>query len=121
MPIPFFRRRTYLPFVWEGIAKMLAPLLYRVRTSGLENLPRTGQLMEIKPGFEFMARQASAPVMAAAIDGLWGSIFSFAGNKYLWKSPRLMPTHVFIAFGKLTPPEKASPGWARLELLDLGE
>jgi acyl-[acyl-carrier-protein]-phospholipid O-acyltransferase/long-chain-fatty-acid--[acyl-carrier-protein] ligase len=52
---------------------------------------------------------------------LWGSIFSFAGNKYLWKSPRLMPTHVFIAFGELTPADRVSAAWARLELLDLGE
>ena len=206
MPIPLFRRRTYLPFHWELIAKAIARVLYRVRTSGLENLPRTGgvllitnhisyvdvvvlqlvcprpirfvgyqglrrnpffnwcfeltgsialapesplqgtraairalqrgelvciapeghisrtgQLMEIKAGFELIARQARVPVMAAALDGLWGSVFSFAGNKYLWKSPRIMPTHVFIAFGQPVPPAKASPSWARTELLDLGE
>src|SRR3954468_22578923 len=76
--------------------------------------------MEIKKGFEAMAKQANVPVVAAAIDGLWGSIFSFAGNKYLWKSPRLMPTPVFIAFGRPTPPNEVSTAWARRELLDLG-
>lgn len=84
------------------------------------HISRTGQLMEIKPGFETMARQANVPVIAAAIDGLWGSVFSFAGNKYLWKSPRLMPTHVFIAFGRPVPAAEASTTWARRELLDLG-
>lgn len=84
------------------------------------HISRTGQLMEIQRGFEVMARQAEVPVVAAAIDGLWGSVFSFAGNKYLWKSPRLMPTHVFISFGAATPPEKVSTEWARRELLDLG-
>jgi acyl-[acyl-carrier-protein]-phospholipid O-acyltransferase/long-chain-fatty-acid--[acyl-carrier-protein] ligase len=198
-------RRSHLPFFLEFIASTVARLLYRVRTSGAENLPktggvllianhisyvdvvvlqlacprpirfvgyqgltrngffnwvfkisgsipisseqprqgmkaavaalragevvcvcpeghisRTGQLMAIQRGFEVMARQAEVPVVAAAIDGLWGSIFSFAGNKYLWKSPRLLPTPVFIAFGQATPPERVSPGWARLELLDLG-
>ena len=83
-------------------------------------ISRTGQLMEIQRGFELIARQANVPVVAAAIDGLWGSVFSFAGNKYLWKSPRLMPTPVFIAFGCATPPEQVSPSWARRELLDLG-
>ncbi len=206
MPTPFFRRRTYLPFHLELIASLIARVLYRVRTSGLEHLPerggvllianhityvdvvvlqlvcprpirfighkglrrnrffnwcfemsgcigisseqpregmraavralkagevvcicpeghisRTGQLMEIQRGFEMIARQAEVPVIAASIDGLWGSIFSFAGNKYLWKSPRLMPTPVFIAFGRPTPPEKVSTAWARIELLDLGE
>lgn len=206
MPTPLFRRRTYLPFYLEFIASLIARLLYRVRTSGLEHLPaqggvllianhityvdvvvlqlvcprpirfighkglrrnrffnwcfdisgcigisaeqpregmraavralkagelvcmcpeghisRTGQLMRIQRGFELIARQAEVPVIAASIDGLWGSIFSFAGNKYLWKSPRLMPTHVFIAFGQPTPPERVSTAWARVELLDLGE
>lgn len=85
------------------------------------HISRTGQLMEIQRGFEVMARQADVPVVTAAHDGLWGSIFSFAGNKYLWKSPRLMPTHVFVAFGRPTPPEQVSVAWARRELLDLGE
>lgn len=84
------------------------------------HISRTGQLMEIKKGFELMARQAQVPVVAAAIDGLWGSIFSFAGNKYLWKSPRLKPTHVFVAFGAPVSPERATVSWARRELLDLG-
>jgi acyl-[acyl-carrier-protein]-phospholipid O-acyltransferase/long-chain-fatty-acid--[acyl-carrier-protein] ligase len=205
MTNPLLPRRSHLPFFLEFIASTVARLLYRVRTSGAENLPktggvllianhisyvdvvvlqlacprpirfvgyqgltrngffnwvfkisgsipisseqprqgmkaavaalragevvcvcpeghisRTGQLMAIQRGFEVMARQAEVPVVAAAIDGLWGSIFSFAGNKYLWKSPRLLPTPVFIAFGQATPPERVSPGWARLELLDLG-
>src|SRR5688500_9577400 len=206
MPTPLFRRRTYLPLHLEVIAHAIVRCLYRVRTSGLEHLPRkggvllisnhityvdvgvlqlvcprpirfighkglrrnrffdwcfevtgsialsdenpaqgmddagaalkrgevvcicpeghisrTGQLMAIKPGFDEIARRAGVPVMAAAIDGLWGSIFSFAGNKYLWKSPRLMPTHVFIAFGKPVNAAEVSTAWARRELLDLGE
>ncbi len=84
------------------------------------HISRTGQLMEIQRGFEVMARQAGVPVVAAAMDGLWGSIFSFAGNKYLWKAPRVMPTHVFIAFGNPMPAEQATTEWARRELLDLG-
>ncbi len=84
------------------------------------HISRTGQLMEIKKGFELIARQANVPVVAAAHDGLWGSIFSFAGHKYIWKSPRLTPTDVFIAFGRPTPPAQVSIAWARRELLDLG-
>ena len=205
MPYSAFRRRSHLPFLLELIARSVARVLYRVRTSGAGNIPsaggvllianhisyvdvvvlqlacprpirfvghqglrrngffnwcfemsgsipisveqpragmkaavaalkagelvclcpeghisRTGQLMEIQRGFEVMARQANVPVIAAAIDGLWGSVFSFAGNKYLWKSPRLLPTHAFIAFGTATAPDRVSPAWARRELLDLG-
>ncbi len=84
------------------------------------HISRTGQLMELKRGFAVIARNAGVPVIPVAIDGLWGSVFSFAGNKYLWKSPRLMPTAVFIAFGEPIPAEKASVAVARKAMLDLG-
>jgi acyl-[acyl-carrier-protein]-phospholipid O-acyltransferase / long-chain-fatty-acid--[acyl-carrier-protein] ligase len=84
------------------------------------HVSRTGQLMTIRPGFEVIAREAGVPVIPASIDGLWGSVFSFAGNKYLWKSPRLMPTPAFVAFGAPIPPERADPMTARRALLDLG-
>lgn len=83
-------------------------------------ISRTGQLMELKRGFTLMARHAGVPVIPAAIDGLWGSVFSFAGNKYLWKSPRLKPTPVFIAFGAPIPAEQATVAVARKAMLDLG-
>ena len=34
----------------------------------------------------------TAPVIPAAIDGLWGSTLSFAGRRYFSKAPRLLPT-----------------------------
>ncbi len=83
-------------------------------------ISRTGQLMPLMRGFEVVARRAGVPVVPAFIDGVWGSVFSFAGNKYLWKSPRLMPTPVFVQFGAPLPPERAEPILARKALLDLG-
>jgi len=84
------------------------------------HISRTGQLMTIMRGFEVAARRAGVPVVPAYIDGVWGSVFSFADNKYLWKSPRLMPTPVFVQFGAPMPPGQAEPGYARKVLLDLG-
>lgn len=84
-------------------------------------ISRTGQLMALKRGFGLIAESAKAPVVPSVIDGLWGSIYSFAGNKYLWKSPRLMPTPVCVIFGPPIPPEKVDLGTARRALLDLGE
>jgi acyl-[acyl-carrier-protein]-phospholipid O-acyltransferase/long-chain-fatty-acid--[acyl-carrier-protein] ligase len=84
-------------------------------------ISRTGQLMILKRGFGLIAEAAKAPVIPAVIDGLWGSIYSFAGNKYLWKSPRLMPTPVCVVFGQPIPHHLADVASARQALLDIGE
>ena len=51
-------------------------------------LTRTGCLMELKSGFEIIARRAQCPVIVAHLDGLWGSIYSFEGGRYFTKLPR---------------------------------
>ncbi len=83
-------------------------------------ISRTGQLMRIKKGFELMARKAGVPVVPVAHDGLWGSVFSFSGNRYLFKSPRLMRTHVCVVWGEPIPAREASAAVVRRALLDLG-
>ncbi|HWA09339.1 MAG TPA: AMP-binding protein [Opitutaceae bacterium] len=80
----------------------------------------TGQLMQVRKGFEMMARRAGVPVVPAFIDGLWGSIFSFAGHRYIWKPPRMMPTPVFVAFGRPMSADEVDGAAARRALLDLG-
>jgi acyl-[acyl-carrier-protein]-phospholipid O-acyltransferase/long-chain-fatty-acid--[acyl-carrier-protein] ligase len=82
-------------------------------------ISRTGQLMAIQRGFELMARRAKVPVIPAAVDGLWGSVFSFSGNRYLWKRPRFSRTSVCVAFGEPIAFERADCAQARRALLDL--
>ncbi len=203
MPLLSFRRRSYVPYVFEVIAAFIGGLLYRVKTVGGERVPatggvlilanhlsyvdvvvlqmacprrlryvgyrglrgswffdwvfkmagvipitranptegmrravkalqageavcvfpegeisRTGQLMEVRKGFEVMARRANVPVVAAGIDGLWGSVFSFAGNRYIWKSPRLMPTDVCVVFSPPMTAEQATSLKVRQAMLD---
>jgi acyl-[acyl-carrier-protein]-phospholipid O-acyltransferase/long-chain-fatty-acid--[acyl-carrier-protein] ligase len=84
------------------------------------SISRTGQLHAIRRGFEVMAKRAGVPVIPVAHDGIWGSIFSFSGNKLLLKSPRLMPTPIFVAWGKPIEPAKANPARVRQAILDLG-
>ncbi len=83
-------------------------------------ISRTGQLMRLERGFELMARRAGVPVVPVFHDGLWGSLFSFSGNRYLFKSPRLMPTEVFVAWGRPIPADEVSAATVREALLDLG-
>ncbi|MFA6287951.1 MAG: AMP-binding protein [Opitutaceae bacterium] len=83
-------------------------------------ISRTGQLMKLERGFELMARKAGVPVVPVAHDGLWGSVFSFSENKYLFKSPRIMRTAVFVAWGEPIPAKQADTTSVRRSLLDLG-
>ena len=45
MPTPFIRRRSYLPFYLELVAEIIARLLYRVRTAGLEHFPKAAGVL----------------------------------------------------------------------------
>lgn len=83
-------------------------------------ISRTGQLMKLQRGYELMARRAGVPVVPVYHDGLWGSVFSFSGGCYLWKSPRLTRTPIFVAWGEPMPAERASAEVVREKLLDLG-
>ena len=83
-------------------------------------ISRTGQLMKLERGYELMAKKAGVPVVPVFHDGLWGSLFSFSGGRYLWKAPRVMRTPVFVAWGEPIPAEQAGPAAVRQALLDLG-
>ncbi len=102
----------------QGIKALKAGEVLAVFPEG--HISRTGQFMALKRGFELLARKANVPVIPAFIDGIWGSVFSFAGSTYLWKSPRLMPTPVFVAIGDPIAPENAEPDQVRKVMLDLG-
>ena len=83
-------------------------------------ISRTGQLMKIERGVEMIARKSGCPVIPVAHDGIWGSLFSFSGNTYLLKVPRLSRPSITIVFGKPIAAENLTVQKVRSELLDLG-
>ncbi len=66
---------------------------------------RTGFLLPFRRGFEEIAKRGNAPIIPVCLDELWGSIFSFYGDRCLWKWPRQLPYSVTVAFGKSMPAE----------------
>lgn len=63
-------------------------------------LTRSGNMNDFKKGFELIVRRAQVPVLPIALDGLWGSVFSFSGDRYFWKRPRALPYPLAIHYGK---------------------
>src|SRR5262249_43743814 len=65
---------------------------------------RTGLLLPFHRGFEQIIKNQEAPIIPVCLDELWGSIFSFYGDRTLWKWPRMVPYPLTVAFGKPMPP-----------------
>ena len=84
-------------------------------------LTRTGCLMELKSGFEIIARRADCPVIVAHLDGLWGSIYSFEGGRYFTKLPRGLRRRTTVSFAAPLSAEAATTARVREILLTLGE
>jgi len=71
-------------------------------------LTRIGQLLPFRRGMERIMKGVEAPVIPVNLDGVWGSIFSFAGGRFLWKFPRQVPYPIRVTFGAQLPPTAAA-------------
>ena len=63
-------------------------------------ITRSGQVQAFRPGLTRILRGTDAPVVPVYLDGLWGSIFSYSGGKFLWKLPKRWPYPISVHFGK---------------------
>ena len=72
---------------------------------GEGQITRTGNLLPFRRGMERIMRaagadgEADAPIIPVCMEGLWGSVFSFKGRRFLWKLPQRWPYPVHIQFG----------------------
>ncbi|MEI6780697.1 MAG: acyl-[ACP]--phospholipid O-acyltransferase [Verrucomicrobiota bacterium] len=66
-------------------------------------ITRIGHLLPFRRGFERIMKDVEAPIIPVALDGVWGSIFSFQKGRFVWKWPRQIPYHVRVNFGKPLP------------------
>ena len=63
-------------------------------------ITRIGQLLPFRRGMERIMKDVDAPIIPVAIDGVWGSIFSFEKRRFLWKLPRRFPYPVTVVSGR---------------------
>jgi acyl-[acyl-carrier-protein]-phospholipid O-acyltransferase/long-chain-fatty-acid--[acyl-carrier-protein] ligase len=66
-------------------------------------ITRTGQMLPFRRGLERIMKDVDVPIIPVNLDGVWGSIFSFARGRFLWKVPHHIPYHVTVSFGTPMP------------------
>ena len=71
-------------------------------------ITRTGQLLPFRRGMERIMKGVDAPIIPVNLDGVWGSIFSFARGRFLWKIPQRIPYPVTVSFGQPMPPSSTA-------------
>ncbi len=81
-------------------------------------ITRIGQLLPFRRGFERIMKDQTAPIIPVALDGVWGSLFSFEGGKFLWKLPHRLPHPITVNYGKPLP-HTATPVQVRQAVLEL--
>src|SRR5205085_4306568 len=81
-------------------------------------ITRIGQLLPFRRGFERIMKDLEAPIIPVALDGVWGSIFSYEKGRFLKKWPRRIPYPVTVNFGKPLP-HSASPFEVRQAVQEL--
>ncbi len=82
-------------------------------------MTRIGQMLPFRRGMERIIKGVDVPIIPVNLDGVWGSIFSFAGGRFLWKFPRRIPYPARVTFGKPMPPTSTSME-VRRAVQDLG-
>ncbi|HET6371663.1 MAG TPA: MFS transporter, partial [Candidatus Polarisedimenticolia bacterium] len=93
----------------KGIAESLAAARERLVAGDLVcifaegSISRTGNLLRFRKGFEAIVKETGAPIIPIHLDGVWGSIFSYQGGRFLWKWPRRIPYPVTISIGAPMP------------------
>lgn len=81
------------------------------------HVTRNGSIATLRRGYELIARRAGVPLVPLAIDGLWGSIFSFHGGKFFWKWPKHFRRTVTVVVGQPYPANEHAT--TRFRLLEL--
>jgi acyl-[acyl-carrier-protein]-phospholipid O-acyltransferase/long-chain-fatty-acid--[acyl-carrier-protein] ligase len=66
-------------------------------------ITRTGMLNPFRRGLERIVKGRNAPIIPVHLDRVWGSVFSFSGQRFFWKLPERISYPVTVSFGAPLP------------------
>ncbi|HEX5010373.1 MAG TPA: MFS transporter, partial [Planctomycetota bacterium] len=78
-------------------------------------ITRTGQMQTIRRGYQRIVLGHGVPIIPIYLDGLWGSVFSHEGGRFLRHLPRHLPYPVTVVVGEPLP-ARAEPWHIRAAL-----
>ncbi len=126
---PILRLSRAIPIAQTDKPKELALALKEARQALLNNelvcifaegqLTRTGNLLKFNKGFEHIMKDAHCPIVPVNLDRIWGSIFSFEGGKYYYKTPKIIPYPITVSFGQPMP-ATSTAFEVRRQVMELG-
>ncbi|MCX6909497.1 MAG: AMP-binding protein, partial [Verrucomicrobia bacterium] len=96
-----FRPREMIKSLREASEAIKAGEVVCIFAEG--QITRIGQLLPFRRGFERIMHGVDAPIIPVALDGVWGSIFSFEKGRFVWKLPHRVPYPVTVSFGAPLP------------------
>jgi acyl-[acyl-carrier-protein]-phospholipid O-acyltransferase / long-chain-fatty-acid--[acyl-carrier-protein] ligase len=78
-------------------------------------ITRTGTMQTIRRGYQRIVMGRGVPIIPIYLDGLWGSVFSHEGGKFMRHFPRHIPYPVTVVVGEPLP-SRAEPWHIRAAL-----
>ena len=82
-------------------------------------ISRTGNLLPFRRGFEHIVEGLDVPIIPVYLDRVWGSVFSFKRERFLWKVPERLPYPITVTFGEPMP-ASSSANDVRSAIMELG-
>jgi acyl-[acyl-carrier-protein]-phospholipid O-acyltransferase/long-chain-fatty-acid--[acyl-carrier-protein] ligase len=62
-------------------------------------ISHTGMLQPFRRGIEVILRGRDCPIVPLYLDGVWGSVFSYKGGRFVFKMPRNFTIQTTVTFG----------------------
>ena len=101
IPVSAGNRREVVEAIARARAELVAGHVICIFAEGA--VSRTGNLLPFKRGFERIVEGLEVPIVPVYLDRVWGSIFSFKGQKFVWKRPERLPYPVSLNWGRPMP------------------
>jgi acyl-[acyl-carrier-protein]-phospholipid O-acyltransferase / long-chain-fatty-acid--[acyl-carrier-protein] ligase len=101
IPVSAANKREMLAAIAQARAELEAGHVVCIFAEGA--VTRTGNLLPFKRGLEHIVHGLDVPIVPVHLDGVWGSVFSFKGEKFYWKRPERFPYPVTVTWGAPMP------------------